>query len=253
MQLHEIKDIYLGDRLYENLIASDELLDEGAKELFAAGKQKMGQAAEKLKDAVDAPAQKAWAEVQSRLATAGKDDAIDKLKAFASKNKVAIGTMAIIGMGLLTATDASAGDAVQAAAGAAGNFGGGGGDILQDVLSNIQQMGQQQGMDLSNIGNNLQGIEVNGIPIQDYAEKASQAVQNAVGSSQADMKQAATDNIQQAIIDAVKSSGQQTADAGPGSSQQMPGGGSQYTGQDGRKVNFSKGVSDTIKSAMGKG
>lgn len=250
MQLHEITDIYLGDRLYENLMATDELLDEGAKELFAAGKEKMGQAADKLKDAVDAPAQKAWAEVQSRLATAGKDDAIGKLKAFASKHKVAIGTMAIIGMGLLTSTDASAGDAVQAAAGAAGNFGGGG-DILQDVLSNIQQMGQQQGMDLSHIGDNLQGIKVNGLPIEDYAEKATQAIQNAAGSSKADMQQAATDNIQQAIIDAVKS--QQTADASQSGSQAMPNGGSQFTGQDGRKVNFGKGVTDQIKGAMGKG
>jgi len=256
MQLHEIKDIYLGDHLYENLMANDELLVEGAKELFAAGKEKMGQAADKLKDAVDAPAQKAWAEVQSRLATAGKDDAIGKLKAFASKHKVAIGTMAIIGAGLLTATDASAGDAVQAGAGAAADFAGGGIDIMQDVLSSIDKAGG--GIDISDI----QNVQVKGMSAEEYAKLASKSVNNAVGSSRIDMRAAAIDNITQAVMDAVgqgKGAATSVADAGDAvgtasvTSQGVEGGGSQSSMRDifgnEKKVNWGKGQTDTMKQA----
>lgn len=115
MQLHEIKNINSADALYEGVV-TDILLDEGAKELFAKGKEVLGQKAAALKDAVDAPAQKAWAEVHSRLATAGKDSAIKKLTDFASKHKIAIGTLAILGAGLLASGDASAADVVQGAA-----------------------------------------------------------------------------------------------------------------------------------------
>jgi hypothetical protein len=118
MRLAEIKNIESNDALYEGVI-TDIMLEEGVKELYAKGKQALGKGAEKLKDAVDAPAQKAWAEVQSRLATAGKDDAIGKLKDFASKHKVAIGTLAILGAGLLFSGDASAADVAQGAAQAA--------------------------------------------------------------------------------------------------------------------------------------
>jgi len=118
MQLHEIKNIQTDDALYESVVV-DILLDEDAKELLAKGKEALGKAADTLKDAVDAPAQKAWAEIQSRLATAGKDGAIKQLTDFASKHKVAIGTLAILGAGLLFSGDASAADVVQGAAQAA--------------------------------------------------------------------------------------------------------------------------------------
>ena len=136
MQLHEIKDIHQGE-LYESVVV-DILLDEGVKELYAKGKEAMGQAADKLKDAVDAPAQKAWAEVQSRLATAGKDSAIKQLTDFASKNKVAIGTLAILGAGLLFSGDASAADVVQGATQAQDAAGGVTPDkIVQYVMNNL--------------------------------------------------------------------------------------------------------------------
>ena len=114
MQLHEIKNIHQ-DELYESVVV-DILLDEGVNELFAKGKEAMGKAADKLKDAADAPARRAWVEIQSRLATAGKDSAIKQLTDFASKHKVAIGTLAILGAGLLMSGDASAADAVQGVA-----------------------------------------------------------------------------------------------------------------------------------------
>ncbi len=210
MRLIEIKNIH-ETSLYERVMEDDEFLEEGAKELFAAGKKKLGAAADKLKDAADAPAQKAWAEIQSRLATAGKDDAIGKLKAFASKNKVAIGTLAILGAGLLFSGDASASDAMGQAAGFAGqaaDAAGSGGDVLQDALSQIQQIGSQNGIDLSNIQDNIQGIEVKGMSIQDYADAANNAINGSDDPAKAQrMAQAAQDNISQAIMDAVKQSG----------------------------------------------
>jgi len=127
--------------LYERFMITDELIEEDMKELFAAGKKKLGAAAETLKGAADAPAQKAWAEVQSRLATAGKDDAIGKLKDFASKHKVAIGTLAILGAGMMFSGDASAADAAGQVAGAAGDMAGSVAseevmDILKGTLDN---------------------------------------------------------------------------------------------------------------------
>ncbi len=270
MRLREIKNIH-EDSLYERFMEMpDELLEEGAKELFAAGKKKLGDAAAKLKGAADAPAQKAWAEIQSRLATAGKEDAIGKLKDFASKNKVAIGTLAILGAGMMFAGDASAGDMVGQAAGFAGqaaDAAGSGGDVLQSVLADIQQMGTQQGMDLSNIGNNLQGIEVNGMSIQDYADAANNAIQNASDDPEkvSRMTQAASDNMKQAIVDAVKSSGnaqggEQVANAAGGQQPpqpgniQMPGTDAQgdFRGSSGRKVNATQsGMDELIRRSKG--
>lgn len=221
MRLIEINNIH-ETSLYERFMEDDEFLDEGAKELYAAGKKKLGAAADKLKDAADAPAQKAWAEIQSRLATAGKDDAIGKLKAFASKNKVAIGTLAILGAGMLFSGDASASDAMGQAAGFAGQAadaaGSGGVDILQDALTKIQEIGTQNGIDLSNIKDNINGIQVKGMTIQDYADAANNAVNNADDPAKAQrMAQAAKDNISQAIIDAVKQSGGDAAQNAQGS------------------------------------
>ncbi len=273
MRLIEIKNIHDGT-LYERFMEMpDDMLEEGAKELFAAGKKKLGDAAEKLKGAADAPAQKAWAEIQSRLATAGKEGAIGKLKDFASKNKVAIGTLAILGAGMMFSGDASASDMVGQAAGFAGqaaDAAGSGGDLLQSALADIQQMGTQQGMDLSNIGNNLQGIEINGMSIQDYADAAGNAIDNATSTDPSKaqrMTDAANDNIKQAIIDAVKSSGgaqggEQVADAaGAGGNQapkpgniQMPGTDEQgdFRGSSGRKVNATQsGMDELIRRSKG--
>lgn len=252
MKLHEIRQIN-DDYLYERFMESDTILEEDAKELFAAGKKKLGDAAEKLKGAVDAPAQKAWAEVQSRLATAGKDDAIGKLKDFASKHKVAIGTLAILGAGLMASGDASAADAAGQAAGFAGqaaDAAAGSSDVLKDVLATVQEMGAKNGMDLSGIGDKLQNVQVQGVSIQDYAEQVNNAVNSAQDdpSKAARMAQAGKDNMSQAIIDAVKS--QQPEQSAQAGSQVNPDGSSQFTGQDGRKVNFGKSVGGQVQDAM---
>jgi len=250
MKLREITNTY-GDNLYERFMVTDELIEEDAKELFAAGKKKLGDAAEKLKGAVDAPAQKAWAEVQSRLATAGKDDAIGKLKDFASKHKVAIGTLAILGAGLMVSGDANAADAAGQAAGFAGQAAdaAGGTDVLKDVLATVKEMGAKNGMDLSGIGDKLQNVQVQGVALQDYADSVNAAVDNAQSdpSKAARMAQAGKDNMAQAIIDAVKSQAPEQQAAG---SQVNPDGSSQFTGQDGRKVNFGKGVGSQVQNAM---
>ena len=239
MRLHEIKNI-TDESLYESFMSNDELLEEGAKELFAAGMKKMGAAAEKLKDAADAPAQKAWAEVQSRLATAGKDDAIGKLKAFASKHKIAIGTLAIIGAGLLTATDASADSMYQAA----------GGDNLMGALF---QGAVDGGADQETVGNALQNLEVQGVSAQDYAAKAEQAAENAGNYVDRNniLKQAG-EKIRQALANTIGGGeggeATQVADASGAGSQSM-GDGSQHTDSAGRKVNFGKTFTDDMRRA----
>ena len=238
MRLHEIKPI-TDESLYESFMSNDELLEEGAKELFAAGKKKLGAAAEKLKDAVDAPAQKAWAEVQSRLATAGKDDAIGKLKAFASKHKVAIGTMAIIGAGLLTATDASADSLYQAA----------GGDNLMGALF---QGAVDGGADQETVGNALQNLEVQGVSAQDYAAKAEQAAENAGNYVERNniLKQAG-EKIRQALADTLgggEGDATQVADAS-GAGSEYTGDGSQRTDSRGKTVNFGKTFTDDMRRA----
>jgi len=202
MRLHEVKSIP-DEQLYERFMANDALLEEGAKELFAAGMKKMGDAASKLKDASDAPAQKAWAEVQSRLATAGKDDAIGKLKNFASKHKVAIGSLAIIGMGLLTATDASAGDSMYQAAGGDNLMGA----IFQGAIDN--------GADQQTVGNALSNLDVQGVSAQDFAAKAEQAAQNAGNYVERNqILQNAADAIKDALKGTVTGPATTTADAG---------------------------------------
>ena len=238
MRLHEIKNIP-DESLYESFMSNDELLEEGAKELFAAGMKKMGAAAEKLKDAADAPAQKAWAEVQSRLATAGKDDAIGKLKAFASKHKIAIGTLAIIGAGLLTATDASADSMYQAA----------GGDNLMGALF---QGAIDGGADQETVGNALQNLEVQGVSAQDYAAKAEQAAENAGNYVERNgILKKAGEIIRQALADTIgggEGDATQVADASGAGSQSM-GDGSQHTDSRGRTINFGKTSTDDARRA----
>ena len=116
MQLHEITTVPQQGMSLNESLAVDILLNEGVEELFAAGKKALGKGAEKLKDSTDDAARRAWVEVQSRLATAGKDSAIKQLTDFASKHKVAIGTLAILGAGLMFSGDASAADVAQGAA-----------------------------------------------------------------------------------------------------------------------------------------
>ena len=238
MRLHEIKNIP-DESLYESFMSNDELLEEGAKELFAAGMKKMGAAAEKLKDAADAQAQKAWAEVQSRLATAGKDDAIGKLKAFASKHKIAIGTLAIIGAGLLTATDASADSMYQAA----------GGDNLMGALF---QGAIDGGADQETVGNALQNLEVQGVSAQDYAAKAEQAAENAGNYVERNgILKKAGEIIRQALADTIgggEGDATQVADASGAGSQSM-GDGSQHTDSRGRTINFGKTSTDDARRA----
>ena len=237
MRLHEIKNIP-DESLYESFMSNDELLEEGAKELFAAGMKKMGAAAEKLKGAADAPAQKAWAEVQSRLATAGKDDAIGKLKTFASKHKVAIGTLAIIAAGLLTATDASADSMYQAA----------GGDNLMGALF---QGAIDGGADQETVGNALQNLEVQGVSAQDYAAKAEQAAENANNYVERNgILKKAGEMIRQALADTIGGDGEatQVADASGAGSQSM-GDGSQHTDSRGRTINFGKTFTDDARRA----
>jgi len=209
MKLNEIKNIYESS-LYERFMEDEDFLDEGAKELFAAGKKKLGAAAEKLKDAADAPAQKAWAEIQSRLATAGKDDAIGKLKAFASKNKVAIGTLAILGAGMLFSGDASASDAMQAGADMAGGFAGqaadaagGGGDA---ILNNLVQQVQNQGMDAQKFMQAMSNVQVDGMGVQDFADQLSKQPDN--------VQQNGISKIIKATLQASQQGAEQVADAG---------------------------------------
>ncbi len=116
MQLHEITPVPQQGMSLNESLTIDILLNESVEELFAAGKEVIGKGADKLKDATDAAARRAWVEVQSRLATAGKDSAIKQLTDFASKHKVAIGTLAILGAGLMVTGDASAADVVRGAA-----------------------------------------------------------------------------------------------------------------------------------------
>ena len=174
MRLAEIKNIEPTDALYEGVI-TDIMLDEGVKELFAKGKEALGQKAEALKDAVDAPAQKAWAEIQSRLATAGKDDAIGKLKDFASKHKVAIGTLAILGAGLLFSGDASAADAAQGAAQAAdaANSGVTPEKVVQYVMQNLVVTQYQGAGGVETFSNEMasQLSNEHGKELADYAKK----------------------------------------------------------------------------------
>jgi len=227
MRLHEIKNIP-DENLYENFMSNDVLLEEGAKELLAAGMKKMGAAAAKLKDATDAPAQKAWAEVQSRLATAGKDDAIGKLKAFASKHKVAIGTMAIIGAGLLTATDASAGDAAMQAVQ-------GGDQILNAVAQQVQQA---QGGDVAQqFMQAMSNAKVDGMSVQDFASGIEQQAGQAVNKAQGIKIQ--QDGVAK-IIKATLQGGQQVADAAQNTD----------AASAGRKVNFSQGALDTMRNQV---
>ena len=237
MRLHEIKHI-TDESLYESFMSNDELLEEGAKELFAAGKKKLGAAAEKLKDAVDAPAQKAWAEVQSRLATAGKDDAIGKLKSFASKHKIAIGTMAIIGAGLLTATDASADSLYQAA----------GGDNLMGALF---QGAVDGGADQETVGNALQNLEVQGMSAQDYAARAEQAAEQAGNYVERNnILKKAGELIRQTLADTIGGGDDatQVADASGAGSQGI-GDGSQHTDSRGKTINFGKTSTDDARRA----
>lgn len=253
MRLHEIKNIHEGS-LYERFMEEDELLEEDAKALFAAGKKKLGAAAEKLKDAADAPAQKAWAEIQSRLATAGKEDAIGKLKDFASKNKVAIGTLAILGAGMLFSGDASAADAAGQAAGFAGQAAdavSGGGDA---ILNTLAQQVQDKGADVQKFMQAMSNVQIDGMGVQDYADQLSQQASTAGNKAQAIQIQ--QDGIAK-IIKATLQGGQQVAqnaqdaqDVSQAGSQMNPNGSSTFTGSDGRKVNFGKGFGDQIKNAV---
>jgi len=224
-----------------------DLLEEDAKALFAAGKKKLGDAAEKLKGATDAPAQKAWAEVQSRLATAGKDDAISKLKAFASKNKVAIGTLAILGAGLMFSGDASAADVAGQAAGFAGQAAdaAGGGDA---ILNTLAQQVQDQGADVQKFMQTMSNTQVDGMNVQDYADQLSQQASAAGNKAQSIKIQ--QDGISK-IIQATLQGGEQVANnAEQAGSSINADGSSQFVGQDGNKVNFGKSVGKQVQGAI---
>lgn len=173
MQLHEITSVSKQGMTLNESIAIDILLNEGAKELFAKGKQAMGKAADALKDAADAPAQKAWAEIQSRLATAGKDGAIQQLKDFAGKHKVAIGTLAILGAGLLFSGDASAADVAQGAAQAADAGSGITPEkLIQYTMKDLVGTSFKGPSGLEKftpeMAEKIMGSEFNGVPLVDY-------------------------------------------------------------------------------------